>query len=101
MSYFDPKIYNKQNLNDKDKDELEYWQGIINDVIKSCRDDTLSDGTGSDTLDKIITEIVDTFCDNLRADFGFALQEMVVSIIDNYEHEVEPQDNPETYIIGE
>lgn len=28
MTYFDPKIYNKQNLKDKDREELEYYNEL-------------------------------------------------------------------------
>ena len=98
MSYYNPKIYNKENLSESDRRELDFWHDRIHEVIEQCRDETLSEGTGSKTLDVIINEVIETFCENLRIDFGLSLHDLTVSIIDSYEQEVTEQKHPSTYL---
>lgn len=33
MTYFDPHIYNKQNLKKEDREEIDYWECIILNAI--------------------------------------------------------------------
>lgn len=50
-------------------------------------------------IKKIISDIVEEFCEELKTHIGYELQENVVSIIDNYEDdEIKNISNPETYL---
>ena len=37
MSYFNPKMYNKQNLKDEDRQEIEFYFGVIDNALR-CAD---------------------------------------------------------------
>jgi hypothetical protein len=39
MTYFNPKIYNKQNLKKEDRRELEYYNNMFLNVIDSALTD--------------------------------------------------------------
>ena len=101
MSYYEPKIYNKQNLKEKDLRELEYYEGMFHNAIEN----TLSDyddeyPEGVDTLVKGVTK---DFAKRLKAYLGYSLNEDMVSIIDNYEDNVDVKEveNPTTFIYDE
>ena len=96
MSYFNPKIFNRENLNDKDRAKLDYWRDNFLNVIENAFYDF--ENTGSATVDKIKREFIADFCDTLRERLGEALQENLVSIIDGYEHEVPERDEYTDYL---
>ena len=100
MTYFDPKIYNKQNLKSEDRKELEYWNDVFHHVIYNAQFNYRLDNiTGSDTLDKIVGEVIEGFCKQLGRDLGHAMQDSLVGCIDNYEEgAVSEVENPETFV---
>lgn len=98
MSYFDPKIYNKNNLHEADKKELDYWESVFINLIEN----TLFDfECGEGTLGKIKKEVAEEFSKELRTQLGYELQENVVSIIDAYEEDIEEVEDPDTYFYEE
>ena len=98
MSFFNPRIYNKQNLKNEDRKELEYWHDVFSNMIENARDSYID--TGSKTLDNVVQEIIDSFCEDLKSCLGVTMQENVVSIIDGYgeEHETPELENYDTFL---
>ena len=96
MSYFDPQVYNKQNLKEKDRSELDYYYNQVMQDIDDCLSVYESDAEDS-TMEKMEYEIAKDFCDELKTAIGCSFQEVCVSIIDNYDEEVRLQEHPETY----
>ena len=101
MSYFNPKIYNKQNLKEKDRIELEYWEDEFVSLIKTAQDNFQLGSTGSKTIDRIREEIVDNFCKELKIALGCFLQDNVVGIIDHYDEEVDEVEEYETFFYAD
>lgn len=97
MTYFDPKIYCKQNLLDEDRRELEFWHDEILGMIEGAKPDEF-EGSISETFDKIRDEVIDNYAEWLKNVMNMALQDMLISIIDSYEHEVCSVDDPETFL---
>lgn len=99
MSYFDTKIYNKQNLKDKDKNEFDFWYFQFDNLIENARSNyELEVADETSTIREMKKEIIDEFCETLKTDLGYAMQEVVVGVIDNYDNDVEEVENPETYL---
>ena len=97
MTYFYPKIYNKNNLKEKDRKELDYIKNFLDNVIENTKEQ-YEDATATDTiLGRIQMEIVENFCEMLKVDMGFQLHEEIVYLIDGYEEDVEEVENPDTY----
>lgn len=98
MSYYNPKVYNKQNLKEADRKELDYYY----EKIFACIDNVVEDHyeySNIEELKKVEQNVIHKFCEELKDYIGYDWQEDVVSIIDEYEDEYEIQEveNPETY----
>lgn len=95
MTYFNPKYYCKQNLKEKDKHELDFWCGEFLDVIENTEDDACEHGALS-----IEKEIIHKFCEALKEQLGYSMQEVVAGVIDGYddEQELKEWDEPDTYL---
>ena len=102
MTYFNPRIYNKQNLKEKDRKELEYWKEVFDSVIENAKEWFVSSTiTDIQTIDNLLAEVAEEFCEYVRADLGYQLQDNVVSIIDNYEGDIEEVEEPETFLYNQ
>ena len=98
MSYFDPKIYNKQNLKTQDRQELDYWERVFLNDIEYAAEDIQLDMPAIPVLADIVNQTVAAFCESLKEKIGYTLQEAAVGMIEDYEGEVDEVENPETYI---
>ena len=100
MTYFNPRIYNKQNLKEKDRKELEYYNNMFLNVIDSALTDEHDEYDDGSIAGKIRLEFCEQFCDRLKTKLGYAMQDIVVSIIDGYkdDHEVKKIDDYETFL---
>lgn len=97
MTYFGPKIYNRQNLLEKDRKICDMIRDFCNHLIDYTETDEMSDnGT---ILDQLQNDIIADFCERLRERLGYHLQDIVVGIIDDYPEDMEISeiDNPDTY----
>lgn len=102
MSYFDPKVYNIDNLKPEDRNTLKYWCERFVGIIESVQD--IEDDTCG-TLNKIKGEIIEEFCNELYGNIASLFQEETVYAIDNYPDEdengneifVEEVANPTTF----
>ena len=93
MTYFNPAIYNKENLRKNDRKQLEYCEQVFKNVIMNTKADFDASefGGNSNTMKQIVNEIVESFCNELRVNLGYELQENVVGIIDNYGEDEAPE----------
>lgn len=99
MSYFDPKIYCKQNLKEADRKELEYWNQIFNNVIYNAEFDfTLETNIEIPAINNIINDTIKAYGEMLKDKLGQLMQDNLVGIIDGYEEDVEEVENPETFL---
>ena len=96
MTYFNPKIYCKENLSESDKKDLDFYEQIFINVIENAKFEA-EIPSEIEAFDNIRTEIIENFCRDLRVRLGFDLQELVVGIIDGYDHDVDEVENPTTY----
>lgn len=97
MSYYNPKIYNKENLRDEDRIRLEGWYDIFETVVENEKDD-FDESTGSETLDKIRQEIIDDFAKKVMNSLGMYFQDMLIGIIDGYSEDVPEREEYTTFM---
>ena len=95
MTYYNSKIYNKQNLKEKDLHELEYWNSVFTNVIETT---DLGIECPSDTLNSIIVEFQKDFVKELKTSLALTMQEHVISYIENYDEDVEEIEEYETFL---
>lgn len=99
MTWFDPKIYCKQNLKEKDLKEMEYWESEFRTVLDNAYDRYEEECCPGDSmmLDEIKTQIVDSFVEIVKECLGDRLDDNMVSCIEHYESDVEEIENPKTF----
>ena len=98
MTYFNPQIFNRENLKEQDRKELDYWNDTFINVIENCKEYyEVDDGT----LGQIKKEVVEDFCKLLRVNLGVEMQENVAGIINNYEEDVELREEHTDYFYKE
>ena len=101
MSYYNPKIYNKNNLKERDRKELEFYNEVFLNVINSTAEDfTLESNCMSPTLHGVLNEVVSYFCESLKESLGYQMQELTVATIDNYDDtdEIDEIEDCETFL---
>jgi hypothetical protein len=98
MSYFDTKIYNKQNLKTQDRRELDYWEQAFLSAMENSADEMQFNMPAIPVLADIVNQTVAAFCESLKEKIGYTLQETAVGMIEGYEGEVDEVEDPETYI---
>lgn len=100
MTWFNPKIYNRENLTKEARSEMDYWcKTVVNNVL-NAKFNFCEDGTGSETFDKMRSEIVDNFCQYLILQIAHTFNDNIVASIeaDNHDKDVEEVENPTSYI---
>ncbi len=88
MSYYDPEIYNIENLKDEDRQylsELEYIKENI--LCDETVDEYLSEFGYGKTASAILAELFIPFIHRLSEDVDLHIQELIVGMIDNYSDE--------------
>lgn len=96
MTFFDPKYYCKQNLKEEDRKTLDACRDLFLEVIERARD-TYEDEYCTESVDRLKLEVVDSFVEIVKEDLGVTLQEETVGLIESYEEDVAPVEDPETY----
>lgn len=89
MSYFNPKIYNNQNLKEEDRAELEYWHEVFENAVDCVKFDNNLIMSNSETLEKIVSEIIADFCTDLKSHIDSIMQEHIVAYINSYDENKE------------
>lgn len=87
MSYFDPEIYNEDNLKEQDKREIQFWRDSFLMDIDNALKDVCGFGENDKTLDKIKREIIEEYIEALKVRVEYSVNDVIVSIIDNYDDE--------------
>jgi len=92
MSYYDPKIYNYENLKPEDKKLLDIYDMAVQDALN--KDFIIDDmmGLGLDpeedsTIDKIRREVTEEVFEHIEQCLGIQRLELIVSIMDGYPEE--------------
>ena len=99
MTYFNPKIFCKQNLKESDRKELEYWNQAFDNVINNAEFDfTLDADIEIPAINAIISDTVKAYGEVLRDKLGQMMQDNLISIIDGYEDDVHEVEEPETFM---
>ena len=86
MSYYDPKTYNYEALNDADKKVIDIYDTATEDALN--REHVIGDimgirgGEDADYLDKIRKEIAGQVFDAIEEHLAIQRQEMIVSLLD-------------------
>lgn len=100
MSFFDSKIYCKQNLKPEDREKLEADEELVKSIIDKASDDYETDVEDDEEIDafaKIKKEVVESFVEYLKYWTASVLQDELIGLIDNYEEDVEEVENPEVF----
>lgn len=87
MTYFDPSVYNEQNLHETDKQEIEFWRGMIENALDNARDDIAEEFEmlgGSSILKKLCLELIDGYIKKFSKHLGNDIFDYVIGIIDDY-----------------
>ena len=91
MTYFDPHYYNRENLKETDRAELDYWlNAFINAIDNATYDMELGDGAS----DQLKADVVSEFTELLKDELGLELQDNLVAFIDGYDEDINKK---ETY----
>ena len=99
MTYFNPKIFCKQNLKESDRKELEYWNQAFDNVINNAEFDfTLDTDIKIPAINAIISDTVKAYGEVLRDKLGQMMQDNLIGIIDGYEDDVHEVEEPETFM---
>lgn len=99
MTYFNPKIYNRENLKEEDRDELDFWHDKIISIILDARDDY--DYDEKDSVANIEWDIISPFCDYLKERFCLEIQEILVSLIESYDKDMQEVEENTDYLYRE
>lgn len=94
MSYFNPRIYNIQNLKKQDRMEVSYWRNIVREAAERSKAD-MDECHCHDTLEKIRAEIGIQAIDEFLESFDIQVAEIIVGLIDGYGDEIEVMERPE------
>lgn len=87
MTYFDPDVYNKYNLREDDRDEIELYGCMIADaidVVKSDIEDELADA-GDNPIAKGIAAYKLETVEDVRRMMAFSLHGMIADRIESYD----------------
>ena len=99
MTYFNPKIFCKQNLKESDRKELEYWKQSFDNLICNAEFDfTLDADIEIPAINAIISDTVKAYGEVLRDKLGQMMQDNLIGIIDGYEDDVHEVEEPETFM---
>lgn len=87
VTYFDPDVYNKYNLSDDDRDEIELYGCMIADaidVVKSDIEEELAD-TGDNPIAKGIATYKLETVEDVRRMMAFSLHGILADRIESYD----------------
>lgn len=97
MTWFNPMIFNRENLKNKDRLELDYWYDTFLNVIEQTVLEQDEEPLMFKTLDKIKTEIEEGFAERMKENLKHTMQEQLIGCISNYEEYVEERDEYTDY----
>lgn len=97
MTYFNPKVYNRENLKEKDKHELDFYFRMVMNAIYNAEFDSKVTYELSPTLKKIKGELIEEFAKEVKEQIAITWDEIVVTMIDEYEEDVEEREEYTQY----
>lgn len=96
MTYFNPEIYCKQNLTEKDLNRLEAFKREVEEIFYLALED-YEESLKGDTIDQMKVEIVKSFGETFKERLGDRCQDYLVAAIETYEGDVREVKDPETF----
>lgn len=87
MTYFDPEIYNKHNLKEKDRLEIEFYGNLIENAILNTEDHFELHADKENPISVGIMQYKLAAMEDLEDNLAMSLHDIVVSMIDNYDEE--------------
>ena len=97
MTYFNPKIFNKNNLKEKDRKELEYYDSLAKNCIDATLEDIKLEHLYNKILDKIYVEVAQEIRDSFLEHWGYTMQAQIVGILDSDDYSDEDIKEYEKY----
>lgn len=88
MSYYNPEVYNEDNLKEQDKREIQFWRESFYNEIDNALD-YVCEFESNTILDKLKREIIEEYTECLKEHLEARFLEVIVSIIDGYGGEEE------------
>ena len=95
MTYFNPKIYCKQNLKEEDRKRIERFKDEVEEIFNLALDDYEEELKG-DSVDQIKLEVIKDFGETFKARVADRAQDYLIGVIESYD-EVEEVEDPETF----
>ena len=84
MTYFDPEIYNEDNLTDADRAEVEFWWKEFENSLYEAENDMFGEEEDRDLLDKVQAAVVQRYTERLKKCFSSRITEYVAYLIDKH-----------------
>ena len=99
MSYFNPKIYNKQNLKDEDRQEIEFYFGVIDNALRCADNDAEYDADKLPDSVKVLTRDIERdYLNRIKQAIENQFLVLVVSTIESADIEdIKEQEEPEQF----
>jgi hypothetical protein len=90
MSYFDPKVYNSNNLHEDDRESLRFWKELIINTFNAAREDILGDPDDElDAFGQLKLAALNEFEKAFDKQMNQAFFDILVTIIEDYDDEVQ------------
>lgn len=107
MTYFNPKIYCRENLKESDRRELDFYNEIMLLIIDEALDDAEDQlrGTLSKKAFDLYMDVLRDFAAFTKETIGEKFNDFIVSCIDGYNDDdedfsIEEQEHPTGYDYG-
>ena len=93
MTYFDPEIYNEDELNPNDRAEVQFWRDNFENAVYEAEFNMFeAEEKDRDIFDQMKTAAVREFAGHLEECFESRIMEYIVARISNYPEEEASQE---------
>lgn len=92
MTYFDPEIYNEENLNANDKAEIQFWKTEFENAVYEAEFNMFTaEEKDRDIFDQMKTSAVREYAEHLKNSLESRIMEYITARIENYTEEEETE----------
>lgn len=85
MTYFNPEIYNYDNLNDQNKKVIDIYDWALQDLENAFLNSIQNKDESSSVIEKMTAEIQEKFAEEIMNYMQSSRLEFIVSLLDNEE----------------
>lgn len=85
MTYFNPEIYNYDNLNDQNKKVIDIYDWALQDLENAFLNSIQNKDESSSVIEKMTAEIQEEFAEEIMNYMQSNRLEFIVSLLDNEE----------------